>query len=187
MKYSHKVEIKTTAVPFTAYTHQRYGVGLPPPSPERGRFPPTITIDRSRLLLRRFYPPTRALHSALPTTQRPTPLLCRRARRKHRAARRVDVHERLRPRDVPAEQANGRRSEERRSEGGALAHLGPHDLEPAHVGEHLHREVPVGHAPVHLEVRELGLGVQLHALDHCVRLERVRLERRARDVRWRRV
>ena len=147
-----------------------------PSSPRRNWNHPTQS------LLRRLYPPARALHSALPTTPSPTPLFQRRTRRKARATRRVDLHERLRPRDVPAEEADCGRSEERRSERGALSHLGAHDLEPAHVREHLHREVPVRHAPVHLEVRELRLGVELHALDHRVRLERVCLERRACDV-----
>jgi hypothetical protein len=78
---------------------------------------------------------------------------------KHRAACRIDVPERLRLRDIPPEQANDRRSEKRQPERGALVHLTPHHLDPVHVHEHLHREVPVCHAPVHLEVRELRLGV----------------------------
>ena len=37
--------------------------------------------------------------------------------------------------------------------------------EPAHVRERLHRKVPVRYAPVHLEGRELRLGVKRYALD----------------------
>jgi len=131
--------------------------GIPPPSPER--LIPHHHHRPSRLLLRGLYPHTRALHSALPTTPRPPALLRRHAWRKHRAERRIDVPECLRPRDIPPEQANSRRSEERGPERDALAHLGPHHLEPAHVREHLHHEVPGRHAPVHLEVGELRLGV----------------------------
>jgi hypothetical protein len=65
----------------------------------------------------------------------------------------------------------------------ALARLAAHRLEPAHIREHLNREVPVRHAPVHLEVREFRLEiVKLHALNHHGRLEFVYLERRACDV-----
>jgi len=131
--------------------------------------------NRSSRSLRGLYPPMGALYSALPTTPRTTSLPRRCAGRKHRSGRSIDVHEGLRPCDVPSEQANGRCSEERGSEGGAPAHPGPHNIEPAHVGEHLHREVPVRHAPAHLEVRERRIGVYLHALDHCVCLECIRI------------
>ena len=42
---------------------------------------------------------------------------------------------------------------------GALVHFEPRHLEPPQVPERPHREVPNPHVPVHLEVRELRLGV----------------------------
>jgi len=106
--------------------------------------------DRHQLnSLLRLYPPARALHHALPNAPRPTSLLRRCTRRKQRAARRIDVLERIGPRDVPW-QANGGRSEQRRAEpSAALLRLGPHHLEPAQScdSEQLHRKVPVRHGP----------------------------------------
>ena len=68
---------------------------------------PPPPLESSQSLLHRLYPPARALHGALPATSSPTLLFRHRARRKECATRRVDVHERLWPRDVPAEEADG--------------------------------------------------------------------------------
>ena len=140
-------------------------------------------MHRNVCLFRRgLKPATRALHSALPPAVRLQALLLRRARVKPGVTRRVDLLERLRARDVPAEQADSGRGEQCRAERGTLTHFGPDDLKPADVREYLHREVPVRHPAVHLEVREIRLCVERHALDYRARLERVRLERRPRYV-----
>ena len=139
------------------------------------------------LFRRGLKPATRALYGALPPVIRLQPLLLRRARVKPGVARRVDLLERLGARDVPAKQADSGPSEQCRAERGALTHFGPDDLEPANVRKYLHREVPVRHPAVHLEVRELRMCVERHALDYRARLERVRLERRTRYVRRGRV
>jgi hypothetical protein len=114
-------------------------------------------------------------------------LLLSRARVEISAARRVYFLERLRARDIPAKEAYGGPSKDRRAERGALAHLGAHDLEPADVREDLHGKVPVRHPAVYLEVREVRVRVERHALYYPARLECVCLERRTRYMRWRRV
>ena len=114
-------------------------------------------------------------------------LLFRRARIEPGTARRIDLLERFGLRNIPAKQANSGRGKQRRAERGALAHLGPHDLEPGNIREYLHRKVPVRHPAVHLQVREICSCVKHHALHHCARLVRVRLERSPRYVCRRRV
>ncbi len=111
------------------------------------------------LLLNSLYPPARALNSALPTSPRLTTFLLSQTGQKVRATRRINARQRLRPGQIPPKQANRSPGKECGPERGALAHLRPHDFEPAHVGEHLHREVSVRHAAVYLEMRELSLGV----------------------------
>ena len=106
---------------------------------------------------------------------------------KVQGSRRINMHERLRPQpcDVPPKQTDRSPHKQRRPKCGALLHLGPHHPEPAHIREYPHRDVPVCHAAIRLEMRELRIGVQLHSLNHCACLEGVRLERFARDVRSR--
>ena len=60
---------------------------------------------------------------------------------------------------IPPKQAHRGPGKERGTQRGTLAHLGPRDLEPPHVGEHLHRDIHIRHAAVHLEMGELRLGV----------------------------
>ena len=58
------------------------------------------------------------------------------------ATRHINVRQRLRPGQISPKQANRGPGKERGTQHGTLAHLGPRDLKPAHVGEHLHTTPP---------------------------------------------
>ena len=131
--------------------------------------------DHHQLNSLHLYPPARALHHVLPNTPRPTSLLRRSTRRKQRAARRIDMLERIGPRDVRW-QANSGRSEQRRAEPSRARCSPASRTAPPRTHPELRAapsQGPRSSWPVHLQMIELRIRVQLHALNHRVRQEHV--------------
>lgn len=141
-----------------------------------------LLSDRSVVFVLALLPAFRAVDCALPARPTALSLRLRHVRLELSVTRGVDFLERLGFADVPSGKPNRRAREQGGAERGALSHFRPNDVETAEVGEDGHALVAIGHAAVNLEVEEIRLGVELHALDDGPRLEGVGLERRTRNV-----
>ena len=85
-----------------------------------------------------------------------------------------------------APEADGEAGEVRRAERRRLGRRGAHDGPLQHVGLDLHQQVVRDGAAVDAQLVHAHAGLALHQLDDVERLQRDRLQRRARDVRGRR-
>lgn len=135
-----------------------------------------------RLLLHDFLPATAPLDRTLPAPPALVPLLLGQLRGEALATSGVHLVQRLRSRDVPSEQANGRAGEQRRTQRSRLAHLGTYDVGAGEVGQDSHDHVTVRHATVDLELLERDPGIALHAVNNSTGHVGVGLESSTGDV-----
>lgn len=69
--------------------------------------------------------------------------------------------------------------------GHLLPHLRPDDIEATDIRQNLHTYIPVRHPAIDHQMLQIGLRVQLHAVNNGSCLERISLDGSAGDVCWR--